>query len=312
MIRSWADLVRLPNVFTVLADVAAAFLLVAGGPMPWPRFVAVLIAGVALYWMGMILNDVHDVEIDRRERPHRPLPSGRVSVGAAKAAAWGLSLVAFAAAFVAGMAPATDLVPAGTMLPVVVTLGLVVAIRLYNSDAKASAFGPPLMGACRFGSFLLGASPHYASFGDVPPVVWTFALAMGLYITGLTSVGRREAVGGDRTSINVGSLVTLIGLALLAFAPRTLVVGDGIDAKVDPRLMFPLAIAVIGYPLVLRIVRTAREPTPANVPTTIKGGILAIIPLVGAIAVLGAGPWGVGVFALMIPGYATAIRGRVT
>ena len=31
------------------------------------------------YTAGMILNDVADLEVDRRERPERPLPSGAVS-----------------------------------------------------------------------------------------------------------------------------------------------------------------------------------------------------------------------------------------
>ncbi len=64
-LTSWAQLVRLPNVFTVIADVSAAFLLVAHGPVPISRFALIVLAGIALYWAGMILNDVFDV----RPRP---------------------------------------------------------------------------------------------------------------------------------------------------------------------------------------------------------------------------------------------------
>ena len=38
----------------------------------------------------MVLNDVFDLEIDRRERPERPLPSGRVSLRAARLLGWTL------------------------------------------------------------------------------------------------------------------------------------------------------------------------------------------------------------------------------
>ena len=40
---------------------------------------------MVLYASGTALNDVFDFEIDRAERPNRPLPSGRVS---RRAAAW--------------------------------------------------------------------------------------------------------------------------------------------------------------------------------------------------------------------------------
>ena len=80
----WAQLVRLPNVFTVLADVSAAFLLVHHGPAPIIRFILVALAGVALYWAGMILNDVFDVDQDRVQRPQRPIPAGLISLGASQ------------------------------------------------------------------------------------------------------------------------------------------------------------------------------------------------------------------------------------
>ena len=83
-LAAWAQLVRLPNVFTVLADVGAAFLLVAHGPQPAGRFVVVLLAGVALYWGGMILNDVFDVQQDIEERPSRPIPAGHIGLGSAQ------------------------------------------------------------------------------------------------------------------------------------------------------------------------------------------------------------------------------------
>ena len=32
-----------------------------------------------LYAAGMVLNDAFDAELDARERPERPIPSGRIS-----------------------------------------------------------------------------------------------------------------------------------------------------------------------------------------------------------------------------------------
>jgi len=54
-------------------------------------------------------------------------------------------------------------------------------------------------------------------------------------------------------------------------------------------------------------------PTPQNIQTTIRIGILSIIPLAASFAFLGAGPgWGLGVFALVIPSIVLSARFRVT
>src|SRR5262245_60563766 len=78
--QTYAQLVRLPNVFTALADIALAAL--AAGALAnagaWPAFVLLLLASACLYSGGMVWNDLFDVEQDRQERPFRPLPSGRV------------------------------------------------------------------------------------------------------------------------------------------------------------------------------------------------------------------------------------------
>ena len=36
-------------------------------------------ASTLLYWSGMVWNDYFDLEQDRKERPGRPLASGRIT-----------------------------------------------------------------------------------------------------------------------------------------------------------------------------------------------------------------------------------------
>src|SRR5690242_12270450 len=88
----YAQLVRLPNVFTALADIVLAALVTGVfGPFEdsgvrWSRlaaFFCLLIASTLLYWAGMIWNDYFDLDEDRRDRPGRPLPSGRIAVSTA-------------------------------------------------------------------------------------------------------------------------------------------------------------------------------------------------------------------------------------
>ena len=89
---AYLQLIRLPNVVTAAADSLAGWLLVTGSLAEPARWLPLLASSMVLYASGTMLNDVFDFEIDREERPGRPLPSGRVS---RRAAAWlgGLGLV---------------------------------------------------------------------------------------------------------------------------------------------------------------------------------------------------------------------------
>ena len=129
----YLQLVRLPNVLTAAADSLAGWLLVGGTladtrargcrwrPPRWSSTPA-----------GMALNDCFDFEIDRMERPGRPLPSGRVSPAFA-AGLGGLGLVARAAP---GLAERFDRVG------LVVASVLAAVILAYDAGLKRHAARP--------------------------------------------------------------------------------------------------------------------------------------------------------------------------
>ena len=146
-LRDWCQLVRLPNVFTVIADTTAAFLLVAHQIDPSGRYLLVIASVVFLYWSGMILNDLWDLEIDRQERPDRPLPAGRIQVSSARRAGWGLLLCGILLAAAAGHLPVEG--ADGSYLPACVAVLLAVVIVLYDGPVKRTPLAPPMMGACR-------------------------------------------------------------------------------------------------------------------------------------------------------------------
>jgi len=77
---AYLRLFRLPNVFTAMADVAMGFLFVRQSLEPISMFACLLVASSLLYTAGMVLNDVFDYEVDRQERPQRPLPSGQIGL----------------------------------------------------------------------------------------------------------------------------------------------------------------------------------------------------------------------------------------
>ncbi len=313
-LADWAQLVRLPTVFTVLADVGAAFLLLAGGPQPVVRLLLVLAAGVALYWAGMILNDLFDLEQDRRERSLRPLAAERIPVGHAQLAGWSLLGLGVLLAAASGWVPAGALEP--SWLPAAIAVLLAAMIVAYDGPLKQTPLAPAAMGSCRVLSFLLGAAAALPAPGSepgptIPHYVLAIAFGFGIYIMGITTVGRHEAVGDRRINFVTGLVVTVIGAAMLAFAPQ--LAGPRPDWHLPTDRPFPLLIFLIVGPVIVREVRLLAHAPPSRIQNTVRLGVLTIIPLAAAFAFLGAGAaWGIAVVCLFVPSLALASRLRVT
>lgn len=308
----WARLVRLPNVFTILADVGAAYLLVAHSHEPISRFLCVLLAGVCLYWAGMILNDVFDIEIDRRERPKRPLPAGRITPSAARTAGWGLLVSGVALAGLSGFLPAEDL--ATTWRPGLIGLLLAAAIVLYDGPLKPTAVAPLAMGLCRMLSFLLGASPvvgdELPQYGFQPHVL-AAAAGFGIYVMGITLMARQEAGVSENTKLAVGLVVLFAGCGLLAFSPQ--LAGPDAGLQFSGGGPFALLIAMLAFTTLLRGAKVFTDPRPERVQIAVKVALLTLIPLAAAFALLGAGPfYGLAIFGLVFPATLLAARFQMT
>jgi 4-hydroxybenzoate polyprenyltransferase len=181
-LRAWLELLRLPNLLTVPGDPLAGGLLAAGaagGAAAWPWTAAA--ASLLFYTAGLLMNDLADREADLRERPGRPLPSGRVAPSHALAALVLCMAAGEAAALAAGPATAWC------------GLLLVASIVAYNLRAKRSPIAGPLcMGLCRSLSVVLGAS---AVPGSLSPVVLAASGLVGLYIAAVTALARGETGG---------------------------------------------------------------------------------------------------------------------
>jgi UbiA prenyltransferase family len=172
----WLQLARVSNTPTVVSNSVAGAVLAS--TTAEPGAVAVVAGSMALFYTaGMILNDLLDYEVDVRERPERPLPSGAVSRPAA--------LTAVIALFAAGEAL---LLLEGTE-PFLAGLGLITLIVLYDAWHKGNPLSPVLMGACRALVYFVAA---LAVTGDVPTEVATAAAVLLIYIVGLTQVAKSE------------------------------------------------------------------------------------------------------------------------
>lgn len=177
--RAWLALARISNAPTAVANVVAGASLAAVAPAAGP-VALVALAVVAFYTAGMVLNDVLDLEVDRLQRPERPLPSGHVSPRAALGAAVAL--------FAAGEALLLAVEPRAALAG----LALVAAIVLYDVWHKGNGLSPVLMGACRALVYVVAA---IAVAGALDGEVLVPAGLLGLYVVGLTQVAKAEGTG---------------------------------------------------------------------------------------------------------------------
>lgn len=266
----YLQLCRFAAVFTALADIFLGYLLVHADLSPERDFGLLLVASAGLYLAGMVFNDVFDRRIDAAERPNRPIPSGRVSL---KAAIW------FGAVLLAIGVAAASLI--GRQSAIVAGI-LVGTIFLYDGVLKSTALGPLAMGACRFLNVILGASTAYdaAAGGSTSASVWAHpqlhvALALGIYIAGVTWFARHEAGVSNRWQLGGALLIINFGLILLvAFAVHW----D--DPAMVPRSWNTvLILAAIGVIINRRVTSAIFDPVPAKVQASVRSLLMSLVML---------------------------------
>jgi len=284
---SYLQLMRAPAVFTAMSNILAAQLILTRGDILWPELLLLLGATATLYSGGMVLNDWFDYQVDLRERPARPLPSGRIP--RSHALVFGLALLLCGT----GLAALTGVVSFN------VALGIAALVLLYDGVMKNTVAGFPVMGGCRYLNWLLGFSllPFTAASLMIPVPVF-------LYITSLTLLSREEVAANNRAIV----LYTAAGVVLAASALILNAMTEGVDAPWKSGLV----LACAGF-VCYRLLLIYRNFTPAGVQAGMKLLILAIIPLDALLVMVFGTPWhALFVLALLLPGKYLARRMYVT
>jgi len=291
-LRVYAQLVRLPNVFTALADICLGWLAVlytGTPPARWPTFVLLLFASACLYCGGMVWNDFFDLEQDKRERPFRPLPSGRISRRSAALFGAILLIAGLVFAWLAGWSKAVGKGTSDTT-PVLLAGLLVLAILLYDGWLKRTWAGPVGMGTCRFLNVLLGLSA-------ADRLEWWgvhLALVVGVYIGGVTWFARTEARTSNQTALRGAAGVMLSSLVLALILP----------VRFDPgtsSVLFPYLLVVLGFLVGIPVWNAINWPTPVHVQGAVKWAILGLVVLDAVLATALAGPSGLVILVLLLP-----------
>jgi len=283
-----AQLIRLPNVFTAWADICLAGLAIGIWPDLLIPFLLLLLASTFLYWAGMVWNDYFDVEQDRRERPFRPLPSGKISLGSAAAIGICLLLAGLACAAVSG----SDGFQPGALI---IASCLAANILFYDAWLKRTWAGPIAMGACRFLNVLLGLSlaPAGIEGWDI-----LLALVVGIYIGGVTWFARKEASGSDPRFLLAAAGVMLTGL-LLSLAVPAAANAAGLPRSTSP--LFPYLVAGLGFYVGFPVARAIENPSPNRVQAAVKQAVLGLILLDAVLATALAGTLGILLALLLVP-----------
>jgi len=286
-LRPYAQLVRLPNVFTALADITLAALAThALGDHPL-TFLLLCLASACLYCSGMVWNDFFDVAQDERERPFRPIPSGRIS--SRTAALFGGLLLAAGVAFaiLSAIRPEGGLRPA----PIVIAVLLVAAIFGYNGWFKRTWLGPIGMGACRFLNVMLGLT---VTGHPIERWGWLLALVVGLYIVGVTWFARTEARLSSQTAL-AGAAGVMLAALLLALPLPALFEPDSSSP------LFPYLLVVLGFLVGIPVGKAVAGPTPRHVQSAVKRALMGLVVLDAVLATAIAGAMGLLILLLLVP-----------
>lgn len=177
--RTWLQLLRAPNLFTVPGDPIAGYLISNAGFID-ASLAFVAGASLCFYAAGLLLNDLVDLEEDRAERPNRPLPAGHASPQAVTRIMWVLNA--------SGM---LLLIATGSVRSIAVGALTILAVWSYNRITKHKAgIGALNMGTCRALSMLIGALAGPSPYAV--PIAALIAATSGFFIAAVTNLARFE------------------------------------------------------------------------------------------------------------------------
>jgi hypothetical protein len=264
-LQVWLTLGRVSNLPTVWSNVLAALAL-AGALSLEPRVLVLAAAFSVFYVGGMYLNDAFDRHIDARERPTRPIPSGRVGAPAVFAIGFGaLALGTLLVALVARTSEASVVRAAtsGTALA-----GIIVFYDVYH---KKNPLSPLIMGACRV---MIYVAAGYAVNEHLPAPLVYGAAALWCHLIGLTYAAKQEAFN---------RLTRVWPLAFLALPPLY-----GAYLALRQPLAWPFVLLLAGW--IVHSLRYLRPGPQRAVPQAVVR-LIAGISLLDAVLIAATGAW---------------------
>lgn len=278
-------LMRPANIITAIADILAGFAVSGaafelfnpegGEVFLWNSLLWLILATIGLYGGGIVFNDVFDAELDKKERPERPIPSGKATVLSASLLGGIL--------FTIGILAAWQVSSLSGIIAVAVA-GLAV---LYNSWGKHQLlFGPVNMGLCRGGNLLLGMSVIPAALQDL----WWIASLPVIYIAAITMISRGEVHGSSRKALIGGALMygfIILAIIVLAFF------------SIIPWWQAVPFVILFSFLIFRPLIKALEKQEPQLIGKAVKAGVLSLIVFDASLATVYAG-WIYGLLVLIL------------
>jgi 4-hydroxybenzoate polyprenyltransferase len=251
-------LMRPANVVTSIADVLAGIAITGyftGWPFDYSEISDVLmlcLATAGLYAGGVVFNDVFDADLDRIERPERPIPSGLIPVIQAAIVGTILIVLGIMAAFKPNLTTG------------ILAIAIAISALVYDKWGKHhNLLGPLNMGLCRGLNILLGIS----ILPDSLDKWWFIAFVPIIYIASITMISRGEVHGSNRTPLYAAAVLYAVVIgAILYFASFN---GMAIFA-----IVFLVFLAWMIYRPLFKAIS---EPSGPNIGKAVKAGVISLI-----------------------------------
>jgi len=294
-LKEYLLLIRLPNIFTTPSNILAGyFAAVTVAQADSVHLAALMVSSGLLYVAGIVLNDYFDIEIDKRERPSRPLPSGNISKRHALVIAVVALLIANAVAFVLGP------------MSLAVSLALTAAIIAYDYRLKHGLSGPFAMGAARFLNVIFGASPALLYINNNNnhsfAIIGTAAASLFLYIIAITILSKKEA--GNETPNSPIPFLMVFGVILA-------VAGLGL-LLLQLQWAFLLNLSIFASVMIITFKQHLTKEMP-SVQKAVRNMVISIIILDSVFVTGTAGlPYGLATLLLIAPAVVLAKKLYVT
>lgn len=255
-ITGYLRLMRPANIVTAVADILAGVAIAGIIPHPaldYTPVILLIIATVGLYGGGVVFNDVFDADLDKVERPERPIPKGVVSKTEGAILGSVLLIIGILAAINVSFNPSG-----------IIAIAIAVAALIYDRWGKhQSILGPVNMGMCRGLNLLLGISIIPAALDTT----FYFAFIPVLYIAAITMISRGEVHGGNKIVLIAGGILySIVIVSILTVAIRM--------NEIMMALIFLIGFAVMIFPPLLTAIK---QPSGKAIGKAVKAGVIALI-----------------------------------
>src|SRR5262245_1069522 len=200
------EITRPHNLAVAALTILVGWAVATGGP-PHAALLLAIAAGTLVTAAGNVINDYFDAEIDRINKPRRPIPSGRISRRDSRRYYWLLTIVAL------------GLGAAGGTGVLACTLAWTLCLYAYSAWLKTRLLlGNLMVSVVSSSGFGLGAWLAGDWTASLVPAALAFLFVMGREIVKDVEDLRGDRAGGASTLALTLGARRAVGVALVFFA----------------------------------------------------------------------------------------------